>query len=479
MRGRLSQGDCGGLTLRGHSMRHTLSLSSERVRTGLILAVGIPWAFFVGRVVVQYGWRLAIAPILIGLLGLFSILSTKFLIFLTALILMIHQTYYAALRAPLEFGRWVPFFLLAFVALALGARFRRLVRRLQWFDLLILVFLVYAFLSVLYSLVPWLTLQRATTLALLYVGVFWAIWSYAEVAGEEVIDALLKAGWVVYIIGIALIPVWGSTFQVGATATYSADQFRGILENANTIGLLTAILLPLALWRALERGRKHDLALVAVMAISIVLSWSRGGLLAAIPGASYFLYRQGKHRLAATALWVLPSGAVVASLLVSPKLFQSFVQPETLFTGSGRSEAWSAAMHLIAEKPILGYGFGSEDRLFSLFGVTFREFAGAAAHNSYLGVTLQLGLIGATLFFGPLFWLLVRELRLSRQGRLPLVRYALQGVLIAGLVAGLAESWIYSVGNAFVFPFWTSVMLLVRLGSQSGGKGDVRDLRDT
>jgi len=37
-----------------------------------------------------------------------------------------------------------------------------------------------------------------------------------------------------------------------------------------------------------------------------------------------------------------------------------------------------------------------------------------------------------------------------------------EAILLGGLIASMFESWIYSAGNAFAFPFWIFVMLLIR-----------------
>ena len=43
---------------------------------------------------------------------------------------------------------------------------------------------------------------------------------------------------------------------------------------------------------------------------------------------------------------------------------------------------------------------------------------------------------------------------------MPPLRYALRASLIVGLICCMSESWIYSVGNGVMFPFWIMAMLL-------------------
>ena len=67
---------------------------------------------------------------------------------------------------------------------------------------------------------------------------------------------------------------------------------------------------------------------------------------------------------------------------------------------SGRNEAWSATIDLIEERPVVGYGFGTGDRL--LDPSEFKHFAGISPHNAYLQAVLELGLLGALLLLAPL-----------------------------------------------------------------------------
>ncbi|GAF68576.1 unnamed protein product, partial [marine sediment metagenome] len=221
-----------------------------------------------------------------------SVRSTKWLVFAAALILMVHQTYFPTLRHALEYARWVPVFLLCLVVLASLAISRRLPRRIEHFDLLIVGFILYAFFSASYSIDPRPTVLRAGTLVLFYGAIFWAMWPYADKFREwSVIAWLLGAGAILYGLSMLLIPFAEMSFPY-------YGRFRGLMENPNSIGLLTAILLPLALQHAFERRRKRDAALVLIMLASLILSGSRTGLVAVFVGSGYVLFHAlSRHRL--------------------------------------------------------------------------------------------------------------------------------------------------------------------------------------
>jgi O-antigen ligase len=383
------------------------------------------------------------------------------LIFATALILMLHQTHVGFLRELLERLRWLPFVLLGFGVLVETALSGRSGRRFHGFDTYIVLWLAFALGSAFYSIAPSLTLGRAATLVLMYVAVFWAVWRYAGRKGEEsVVELVLLAALVVFGGGLLLAPLLGGlTF---------GERFSGLMENPNSVGLLTALLMPLAVERLFSRGRFRDYLLVAVMVVGIVLSGSRGGMLATLFGTTYVLWKARKRvfvvgllaSLAATILILASPREREAELVVDP-----YVRAGTLATGSGRVEVWPVAMHIIGQRPFFGHGFGTEDLLFQSYGYdpeSFLQHTGSYLHNSYLGLTAQLGLVGALAFFLPLIFFAYRRIRASFGDARLEVTHALEGTLIAALVACLFESWIYSMGNSQAFPFWVCLALLFR-----------------
>jgi len=138
--------------------------------------------------------------------------------------------------------------------------------------------------------------------------------------------------------------------------------------------------------------------------------------------------------------------------------------PKHLITFGGRVLMWVYGIDYLLEKPWIGYGFGLEEQLFRAHGVRAGQqyFSGEYFHNSYLGTMLQLGIPAGLLLIFLLGALLFRELRVVGRQSPPLLRTAMLGVLITGIISSFFGSWLLSMGNAIAFPFWTIVMLLVR-----------------
>jgi O-antigen ligase len=127
---------------------------------------------------------------------------------------------------------------------------------------------------------------------------------------------------------------------------------------------------------------------------------------------------------------------------------------------------WKGVLKQVEVRPLLGYGFGTEEKVFV---DRWYYFQGGTAENSYLGILLQLGALGLLLLGGLGLLLIAAAIRTLR--RTPLDRRgevaAELGVLGAAASLMLIQSYIYSVGNVATAIAWISLFLL---GSRVLGK---------
>lgn len=365
--------------------------------------------------------------------------------------------------------RWLGLFGLCAVVLpARGAR----ARRFSAADFFAGMFLLLALTSVWETPYQQTALLRTISVILLYVAVFWSLWHFADQAGEEVI--LRSLGWCLglFLLGGLLAA------RTGLHRAWQVDgRFCGLMPNPNSIGLLAAIAFPLLLTQALERRRWMDRVFVLSAAASVLLSGSRTAALSCAIATAFLLARAGMGRGLAVLLvvgtlgealvtfrpWEQSEGYSGTTLFDNPLSRLSF-KDDTLLAG-GRFEMWPVAMDAINQSPLLGHGFGTEEFWLDEMGISIEDFKihqGKYMHNSYLGLTYQLGIVGSCVLFIPLLGLALKAtIRLLRR-QLTLQQASYVAVLLTGLVAAGSESWIYSVGNAFCFPFWTVIMLLIR-----------------
>jgi len=365
--------------------------------------------------------------------------------------------------------RW--FGLMGLCALALPARGKR-ARPVSMADLIGGIFLLHALSSVPNTPYEQTALLRTISAVLLYVGVFWSLWHFADQGEEETIMRSLT-----WCVGLCLL---GGLLAAptGYISAWQIDgRFRGMMPNPNSVGLLGAIAYPMLLTQAIEGRRWIDRVFVLAAAASVLLSGSRTSAVSCAIATIFLLARAGMGRglgillVAGTLVgtlftirpWEKSEGYTGTTLFDNPLTRLSF-KDDTLM-GGGRFEMWPLAIDAIKESPLLGHGFGTEEFWLDEAGISMEEFEihqGKYMHNSYLGLTYQLGIVGTVILFVPLFIMAAERFTRLLQRKLTLQQAGYTGVLIVGLVACFSESWIYSVGNAFAFPFWTAVMLLIR-----------------
>jgi O-Antigen ligase len=420
--------------------------------------------------------------------------------------------------------RWVVLFVLCGAALVEAVRrywpTRSLPPRgLLRFTALAACFLGVSFLSTAWSVAPRLTFERAVSLAVLFVfGAALAAATYGDTVARTRLFQGLGAGAVaVGLLGFGVILYDYNAAAIPAT-TGTPWRYRGWTENPNTIAILAGASLPILVAMAIRapsaRRRAGWLAGALVMVVSVILSESRGGLLAAGAGTlivAVLGVRGPKRQLvAATAVVALFAGGIGLRERVQPPStpFTSQVaaptpttttpaptppttQPKpaapapvvpavktaelpqeqdeighpslskqaTTTVASGRLAAWEGALEQIGDRPVLGYGFGTEQRVFV---DRWYYFQGGTTENSYLGLLMQVGAVGLALVLALGCALLIggfRALRWVEDDERILVVAGL-GVVLAAAMIALIQSYLYSVGNIATTTVWVSMFVL-------------------
>jgi hypothetical protein len=128
-------------------------------------------------------------------------------------------------------------------------------------------------------------------------------------------------------------------------------------------------------------------------------------------------------------------------------------QNRSIFGSSGRSEAWRGAIGQGNARPLLGYGFGTEERVFD---DRYRSYQGDRVENSFIGMYLQLGAVGLAALIALLAAVATAGLRARRSA----TNAALLGVVAGGIVLMCGQSFAYSAGNVATLPFWLCACLV-------------------
>ena len=361
-----------------------------------------------------------------------------------------------------------------------------------------------ALLSTAWSVDPHLTFGRAASFAVLLtaaVALSLAATTRHRLA-SRMLGAVLVGTVIVAVAGLALLGI-DHAAAVETATVQNPSRLRGLGENPDTVAMLEGIATPIALWATLRARtsarRVTGIGALVLLIGSIGASGSRGGLVAALIGGVVFslLYPVSARQRAALvlAMFLAVAGATgitkipkpLPSITVAPgttaptpkpggptvvPLPGTFVgSPErqysgrledelgrlengkrSIFQSSGRLQAWSGAIHQADARPLLGYGFGTENHVFI---DRFYNFAGAYVENSFVGMYLQLGVVGIASFLALLATLGAGAIRAVRRlGDAGNEAPALAAVFGAGVALMLVQSYAYSVGNVATVAFW-------------------------
>jgi hypothetical protein len=323
-------------------------------------------------------------------------------------------------------------------------------------DFVALGFFAFFALSAVWAIDQSYSIQRTVSFGMLYVATFWYGWSYADRFGEEqLLQLLLRTATV--ILGANLL-----VYSALAPGEIIARRFQGFFDNPNNIGLICAISLPLVFSELLRKRGLWQWADFAVFFLSLLACGSRTGLVSSAVGM-LLIGGLGAIRGNRIAIGFGIGLAVLVGLISLTNFFdENVVRTGSLETLSNRTQFWDLAkLDYIPKRPWLGHGFGTDGEIHEHYGIALvaLKLRGYGVMSSYYGLAVAVGIPATVLFYLALASGLVRPLTKYRRD---LRLMALCGLVIAGLLVGITESAIYSVGNCFAYLYWMGVALLVR-----------------
>jgi O-antigen ligase len=193
-----------------------------------------------------------------------------------------------------------------------------------------------------------------------------------------------------------------------------------------------ALALPMAWYLSMtsQRGivRWACRAYLPIGLVALTLTGSRGGMITGMLALTIVPLTMTKltpGRLV-TAIASLGLAGALAVVYVPDKIVQRLsttgTQVEDLTLG-GRFRIWIAGVHAFIQKPVAGYGTGGFKGAVAPFGVD------QVAHNSYLSVLVEEGLVGFVLYMSMFLAVFVAVTKLrSLERRFALVLFATLGL---------------------------------------------------
>jgi O-antigen ligase len=225
-----------------------------------------------------------------------------------------------------------------------------------------------------------------------------------------------------------LVVIAGSVLAIFAIGNYLAGKFvvtdkqvgiriagvvGGIFGNPNDLAISLALLVPLALGLALmSRGTSRLFYLICsgLLSLGVILTFSRGGFLGLAAMGLVLLKRFGRQHRAATALAVVfvVLFFTVAMPVGYSERISSIFEGGNDPTGSirARRELLQRATYLAVSHPVIGLGIGN----FHIYSIREQR-----AHNSYLEISAELGVLGLIAYLIMLFSPLRRLRAIQRE----------------------------------------------------------------
>ena len=230
---------------------------------------------------------------------------------------------------------------------------------------------------------------------------------------------------------------------------------------------------------------KNGLLVIAavLMGIAVIMTGSRGGFLSVIGVvgvvmAARFISGQGSTDLKtkpASRLGLVAGGAAISIIVAGAALYLGagdslfrglgFQEQQTDIT-SGRSHFWSVALRIFLDNPIIGAGFDAFAVAFGRYDTWNGTFRVEQAHNDYLQMLADAGVLGFACIAAFIFLFFRRGLKVINDSTNAFRRSAAVGSM-AGCFGILIHSFfdfpLRTQSNAFFF------LLLVVLATVSVG----------
>jgi O-antigen ligase len=227
-----------------------------------------------------------------------------------------------------------------------------------------------------------------------------------------------------FVAGASLDAIYGVLFASSDPA--DASRLSSSITNPNELAtiLVMALVLSFGLAVALRDmplARIGALSAGALCGAGIFLTGSRGGLVALAVAAAAFLFFGGRWRGRFLVV-------VAAMSIVGVAYFSYFASPEirshvsSVGSGTGRLDLWTVGWRMVEQEPLHGIGAGN----FPISSVHYLLQPGAieradyiigspkVAHNSYLELWAELGIVGLVLFLFVAAFCLVSTLKAAR-----------------------------------------------------------------
>ncbi|MCC2656284.1 MAG: lipid core--O-antigen ligase [Panacagrimonas sp.] len=326
--------------------------------------------------------------------------------------------------------------------------------------------LAWALLSAAWSPLPGYTVSQVVAITgVSMIAIAFSVVSWRPGRFEDVLTTTVTTVLVLSLVYAVVFPAWG----VHSESDFSlAGSWRGITYQKNSLGQVATVGLILWTYRMLTRRNSWQACLlgIALSVFMVVKSRSNTALVAATLSCMmmFAILRPALLLSGAARQLIFVSLALVIPVVGFLAVATDLLQPIGEFFGkggtfTGRADIWREVFVEIAKHPIMGIGFsafwGGE---YSLAGNIIRKLGWAVpgAHNGYLDIINELGLIGITFFA---IFLALHARALGQLSRFDRPRFALlAGLFLYLVLVDFSESgWFRPITQTHLIGMYCSI----------------------
>lgn len=254
--------------------------------------------------------------------------------------------------------------------------------------------------SVMWSIDPDVTLRRAIAIvATTLFGVYLA----ASLGGRRFAE-LVALTMLILAIGSYVVCLFVPA--IGVHQDVNAGTWRGLWYEKNEMGAMMVYASLAAIAAIITNPRRRLLWIGALILFAGLIVMTRSAtsflsLLIVLGGAAVFSFMRMGLAAAVGAVWLGVTGlsALVGLYVFAPAVFYSALGKDATFTG--RTDIWNAVLRAHEAEPWLGYGYAAFWGRTSDIANWIRDslqWRVPSAHNGWLDLLIQLGLVGVGLF---------------------------------------------------------------------------------
>lgn len=253
--------------------------------------------------------------------------------------------------------------------------------------------------------------------------------------------------------------------DVGTLAT------AGFTRHYSHNGLYIATGFIIACSALLSKKSKMNLLVTSLFFIGLLFTQKRGPLLAALISV-ILVYLITNNSKLSKKIFVFLIGVAVTIVgvyvgyILFPKLFAVIDRFSTDNLLTGRQYLWDEALDMFMECPLWGVGFGAYPHKLSVVIDTIKV-TNLNAHNIYLQILAETGIIGFLCFMIPMLFSLINTLTFLRNNRMYLSERTTMVLLFSSimqlffLVNGITENSLYD--RVIYVPYLLSVAYYISI----------------